>query len=387
MDEFSCKPRLKALLAHFSKIEDDRDAWRVAYPLPEIFLLVVCGTLASSDDFDDIIEWGEAHLEFLRRFLPYHHGIPGVRWLNILMNRIDSNLFSECFMSWATSNFAAAAPEIIALDGKTSRRSHDHASGKAALHMVSAFATHEKLVLGQEAISDKSNEIIAIPILLDRLAKNGALKGTLVTIDAMGCNPRITTNVRDNGADYLITLKRNQASLYDDVTQLFDNVKLREKMDVQTSYDKEHGRGEQRTAWVCKDISWMKGSKTCSNLCRFPDLNTLVCVENIVEKKGEISKDRRFFISSRSMRACDALHAVRAHWAIENSLHWVLDVTFKDDLSRVRKGHGAKNMAIVRHFAINLVRNAKDKKSLKTRRKLAGWSTDYMLKLLVNSDS
>jgi len=386
MDSFSDKPRLKALLDHFADIKDEREAWRVAYPLPEVLFLVVCGTLASCDDFDDIVEWGEAHLGFLRRFLPYHHGIPGVRWLNILINRIDPGLFSACFMSWATS-LRPDAPEIIALDGKTSRRSHDNANGKAALHLVSAFATHEKLVLGQEAVADKSNEITAIPALLERLAESGALDKALVTVDAMGCNPRVTQSIRDAGADYLIALKRNQASLYDDVQHLFDDPQTAEKMDRHTEHDKGHGRLEKRTAYICTDISWMQRSRPCPGEHRFPDLSGLVCVENLIEEKGKTTQERRFYITSRPMNAKEALHAVREHWRIENSLHWVLDITFKDDLSRVRKGHGAKNMAVVRHFAINLVRNAKDKKSIKTRRKLAGWSTDYMISLLVNPDS
>jgi len=154
MDDFGPKPRLRSLLNHFSQIEDPREAWRIAHPLPEVLLLVVCASIASCDDFDDIAAWGEKHLPFLRRFLLYHHGIPGARWLNILMNRIDPNLFSECFMSWA-SELRPDAPGLIALDGKTSRRSHDRGAGKAALHLVSAFATHEKLVLGQEAVEAK----------------------------------------------------------------------------------------------------------------------------------------------------------------------------------------------------------------------------------------
>ncbi len=183
MDDFRPKPRLRSLLDHFSEIEDPREAWRVAHPLAEVLLLIACATIASYDYFDDIAAWGENHLPFLRRFLPCHHGIPGARWLNIPMNRMDPGLFSGCFMSWA-SELRPDAPSLIALDGKTSRRSHDRAAGKAALHLVSAFATHEKLVLGQEAVDTKANEITAIPAPLERLAASGTLTGALVSIDA-----------------------------------------------------------------------------------------------------------------------------------------------------------------------------------------------------------
>lgn len=386
MEEFKDKLSLKALLDHFSEIEDERESWRVAYPLEEVLFLVVCGTLAACDDFDDIALWGEEHLDFLRNFLPFYHGVPGARWLNILMNRINPDIFSACFMSWAHELHPDTA-KIIALDGKTSRRSHDKTSGKAALHMVSAFATHASLVLGQEATADKSNEITAIPVLLEKLAQNGGVKGALVTIDAMGCNPRITQSIIDHGADYLIALKRNQASMFEDVQQLFSDPEAVAKMQSFQSFDKGHGRIEKRTAFVCTDISWMSRNKPCPGEYRFPDLKCLVCIRSEVEEKGVIRVEERYYISSRMLSAEEALRAVRAHWKIENSLHWVLDVTFKDDLSRVRKGHGAKNMAVVRHFAFNLLKQAKDKYSLKRRRKLAGWSPQYLASLFVNPDS
>src|SRR5262245_14291519 len=194
MDTLLEKPRLRNLLDHFSDIADPREPWRVAHPLREVLLLVVCGTIASCDDFDDIAEWGEAHLSFLRGLLPYHFGIPGARWLNILMNRIDPKLFAACFMAWARE-LRPNAPDVIAFDGKTSRRTHDRSAGKAALHLVSAFATAERLVLGQEAVADKSCEQEAIPELIDKLAASGTLDGAVVTIDAIACNPKIATSI------------------------------------------------------------------------------------------------------------------------------------------------------------------------------------------------
>jgi predicted transposase YbfD/YdcC len=386
MEDLTDRLSLKTLLEHFSDIEDARDNWRVAYPLPEVLFLVVSGTLAACDDFDDIALWGEEHIDFLHNFLPYHHGVPCARWLNILMNRIDPDLFSACFMSWAVSLMPGAA-DIIALDGKTSRRSHDKSAGKAALHMVSAFATHASLVLGQEAVADKSNEITAIPALLEKLAKTGGVKGAIVTVDAMGCNPRVTESVIGHGADYLIALKRNQAALFEDVERLFADPEAALHMETAVTHDKGHGRIEKRTALVSTDISWMSRNKPCPGEYRFPSLRCLVCIRSKVEEKGTVRTETRYYISSRQLSAEDALKSVRAHWSIENCLHWVMDVTFRDDLSRVRKGHGAENMAVVRHFAFNLIRRAKDKYSLKRRRKLAGWSPDYLASLFVNPDS
>lgn len=380
MDRAFAKPRLASLLDHFSVIEDPREAWRVAHPLPEVLLLVVCATIASCDDFDDIAAWGKAHLDFLRRFLPYHFGVPGERWLNILMNRIDPEFFSACFMAWACA-LREDAPDLIALDGKTSRRSHDRAAGKAALHLVSAFATAERLVLGQEAVEEKSNEIKAIPLLLERLASSGALAGALVTIDAIACNPTIAQDIVDHQADYLLAVKENQPTLHGEIKSFFDDA-APETLDTYIECDKGHGRIEQRRSEVSHAIDWMTGNRRFPGEYRFAKIAAIIRVEARIEHKHLCTHERRYYISSRSLTAAQAAKAVRAHWRIENALHWVLDVTFKEDLARVRKGHGAQNMAIVRHFAINIVRNAKDKRSIKLRRKLAGWDNNYLEALL-----
>ncbi len=389
MDAFGPKPRLRGLLQHFSQIQDAREAWRVAHPLPEVLLLVVSASIASCDDFDDIAAWGENHLPFLRRFLPYHHGVPCARWLNILMNRIDPGLFRDCFLSWARE-LRPDAPDLIAIDGKTSRRSHDRAAGKAALHLVSAFATHAKMVLGQEAVEAKSNEITAIPALLERLAASGALAGALITIDAIACNPDIAQSIVAHGADYLLAVKGNQPSLLSEIERFFDEAP-EEAVDRHLDVDKGHGRIEERRCTVSRAVDWMDGGRRFPGEYRFPKLSAIAMIESRVGTKQSVRTERRFYIASRPMSAKAFGEAVRAHWGIENALHWVLDVTFKDDLSRVRKGHGAKNMAVVRHFAVNLVRQAKDKKSLKLRRKLAGWDPDYLQSLIsptpVNPDS
>ena len=262
MESAFAKPRLATLLDHFSAIEDPRVSWRVIHPLPEVLLLVVCGSIASCDDFDDIVAWGEAHLDFLRRFLPFEHGVPCGRWLNMLMNRIDPDLFSACFMSWACT-LRDDAPDLIALDGKTSRRSHDRSAGKAALHLVCAFATSEKLVLGQEAVSDKSNETTAIPALLERLAQAGALEGALVTIDAIACNPKIAGDIVTHQADYLLAVKQNQPTLHGEIKDFFDTPS-EGLIDSYVENDKGHGRIEQRRYEVSHTVDWITGTR------RFP---------------------------------------------------------------------------------------------------------------------
>jgi predicted transposase YbfD/YdcC len=378
--EFGAKSRLRALLEHFSLIEDPREPWRVAHPLPEVLLLVVCATIADCDDYEAIAAWGEQRLEFLRRFLPYHYGVPGARWLTLLMNRIDPELFSACFTAWVREVWPDR-PELIAIDGKTSRRSHNRSAGKAPLHLVSAFATTGRLVLGQEAVDEKSNETTAIPVLLERLAQGGALKGAVVTIDAIACNATIATAITDAGADYLLAVKANQPTLRAEIEAFFADAPPA-SLDVFRDVDKGHGRIEQRDVTVAREVDWLSGDKHFPGELRLPGVASIIKVAARTELKDRGRFDTRYYISSAALAAKDAAHAVRGHWGIENRLHWVLDVVFNEDMARLRTGHGATNMAIARHFAINLVRAAKDKKSIKLRRKLAGWADDYLASIL-----
>jgi predicted transposase YbfD/YdcC len=374
------KSRLRALLDHFSVIEDPREPWRVAHPLPEVLLLVVCGTIADCDDYEGIAAWGEAHLSFLRRFLPYHHGVPGARWLTILMNRIDPTLFSAAFTAWVRETWPDRL-DLVAIDGKTSRRSHDRGADKAPLHLVSAFATTRRLVLGQEAVADKTNETSAIPLLLERLAARDGLAGALVSIDAIATNPTIATAIRDAQADYLLAVKANQPSLRAEIEAFFADAPAA-ALDSTTDVDKGHGRIEQRTVSVARDVDWLTGKRRFPGELRLPDVATIVRVAARTELKDRSRFETRYYISSAALTAVRAADAVRSHWAIENSLHWVLDVTFGDDQSRLRSGHGAKNMAVVRHFAINLARAVNDKRSIKLRRKCAGWDPNYLADIL-----
>jgi predicted transposase YbfD/YdcC len=387
---FGEKSRLKALLDHFAIIEDPGEPWRVAHPLREVLLLVVCGSMADCDHYDAIAARGEANLVFLRRYLPYEHGAPGGRWLTLLMNRIDPALFSAAFTAWVRETWPQR-PDLIAIDGKTSRRSHDRANDKTPLHLVSAFATTSRLVLGQEAVEGKSNELSAIPVLLDRLAEGSGLEGALISIDAIATNAEIAQAIKDKGGDYLLAVKANQPALRKETEAAFATAG---EIDTFVDCDKGHGRIERRAVSVVRETDWLDGERRFPGELRLRHAATLVRVQSRAELSDRSRFETRYYISSADLSAKRAAEAVRGHWGIENQLHWTLDVVFAEDQSRLRKGHGARNMAVVRHFAINLVRTAPEPErpppmkpqrkatkprhtSLNLRRKIAGWRNDY----------
>ena len=375
-DPLPGKSRLAILLDHFAAIPDPRDVRRIAHPLAEILLLVVCATIADCDDYDHIAAWGEAHLAFLRRHLPYRLGVPGGRWLTILMNRINPALFSAAFTAWVRATWPDR-PEFVAIDGKTSRRSHDRAAGVAPIHLVSAFATTARLVLGQEAVPDKAGELAAIPVLLARLAEQDGLRGALVSIDAIATHGTIAKAIRDAGTDHLLAVKANQPSLRAEVEDRFTDAH-HGTVETHTAHDKGHGRIEQRTTSVMREVEWLSGDRRFPGELRLPGVASIVRVAARIQRGEKAHAETRYYISSATLTAEAAAQAVRGHWGIENRLHWVQDVTFNEDQSRLRKGFGAKNMAVVRHFALNLVRAVKDKQSVRLRRKVAGWDTGYL---------
>ena len=375
MDQTFAKDRLRLLLDHFAQVGDPRDACKVRYPLGEVLFLVTCATIAGCDDYDEIADWGVAHRNFLRRYGEFFFGTPKEDWLRVVLNRIDPALFEACFTTWAKT-LRPDAPDLIALDGKTVRRSGDEALGLGPVHLVSAWASTQRLVLAQEAVEAKTNECAAILAILDRLS----VKGALVTIDAIATHPTIAAAITDKGADYVLALKRNQPTLHDEVVAYFDDPATTGLLRLET-LDKDHGRIETRTTTVSHDIGWMTGDRRHPGQHRFPKLACLIKATTQVERKGKITRDTRYFIASAALTPERAAEAIRSHWGIE-SLHWVLDVVFKEDQSRLRRGHGAANMALVRRLAFNIVRAGKGKRSIKTARKAAGWKTENLEALL-----
>jgi predicted transposase YbfD/YdcC len=357
------------LLDHFSALEDPRQACKAVYPLPEIMLLVLCATLAVAEDFVEVRRWGSEKLDFLRTLLPFARGIPSHDTLNDVMNALDPALFSDCFTAWVESR-REAAPDIVAVDGKSSRRAK--CGTTHPLHVVSAWASRQRLVLGQQ-VGEKANEIVAIPLLLGRLQ----LTGALVAIDAMGTQTRIAQTILNKGADYLLALKDNWPVLAADVRLFFDDPGPA-ILDRHVTTDASHGRIEVRRHAVCRDVDWLLSDRRYPGEPRFPGLKSIAMVEAEVERGGKTSLERRYFLSLLALDAKLFARAVRAHWGIENRLHWVLDVVFHDDLMRLRTEHGPKNMATIKHMAMNLIRRASDKDSLKTRRKATAWNHDYL---------
>lgn len=367
----------KSLLDHFSALTDPRQSWKVVYPLPEILLTILCGTMAGAEDFVEIERWANQKLDFLRRILPFEHGVPSHDTLNDVMNALPSALFSECFAAWV-AGLQDGDAEIVAIDGKTSRRARN--GDTPPLHTVSAWASRQRLVLGQEAVASKSNEITAIPILLQRLE----LKGALVTIDAMGCQRSVAEAIRAKGADYLLALKDNQPTLADEVRLFFEREGVAARDCFETT-DGDHGRIEIRRHKVSHDVSWLTTDRRFPGEPRFPALAMIGMVEAEVERGGKTGIARRYYLSSAVLTAEQFARAVRAHSGVENNLHWMLDVVFHDDLMRLRTDSGPANMATVRHAALNLFKNIPDKASLKVRRKTAAWDDEYLRKAVTQA--
>jgi predicted transposase YbfD/YdcC len=374
------RSRLKALLEHFAAIDDPREPWRVAHPLPEVLLLVVCGTICDGEDYDVIAAWGKANLPVLRRYAPYHHGVPGGRWLTLLMNRVDRGLFAAVFTDWVRATWPDR-PDFVAIDGKTSRRSHDRAAGTPPLHLVSAFATTARLVLGQEAVPDKASETTAIPVLIERLAASGGLAGALVTIDAIATNPAIAATIRAAGAHYLLAVKANQPTLRAEVERFFDDARPAE-VDIHRDLDKGHGRIEERIVTVAREVDWLDGQRRFPGETRLPDVASLIRIQGRTELKDRCRFETRYYVSSAPLTAAKAGEAVRGHWAIENSLHWVLDVAFDEDRARDRRDHGPENLATLRKLALNVLRSARPDISIRRKRKRSGWSDEFARSIL-----
>src|SRR3954447_2969652 len=362
-------------LSYFKDLADPRQRGKISYPLDEILLLCLLAVLAGAETFVDIALFGTKKLALLRRFRPFSGGTPAHDHLGDILAALDAEQFQRCFVAWVAGR-VGVPDEVIAIDGKTARRTHGKKNGRAAIHMVSAFAARQRLVLGQVAVADKSNEITAIPKLLDMLA----IEGAIVTIDAMGCQREIATKIIDQKADYLLALKGNQGSLREDVEVFAAEQKARGFADTtisqDTTIDGDHGRIETRATTVIHDIGWLQARHA------WPGLNGVVMVESSREVDGKTAQETRFYITSLVMLAHLLGPVVRSHWSVENSLHWVMDMLFRDDECRVRTEHAPANFAAIKHMAQNLLRHAPGKNSLRSRRKAAGWDDDFLASLV-----
>jgi predicted transposase YbfD/YdcC len=362
-------------LKYFNDLPDPRQPGKVTYPLDEVLLLCLLAVLAGAETFVDIARFGTKKLPLLRRFRPFRDGTPSHDHLGDIFATLDAEQFQRCFVAWVAA--LIGVPEgVIAIDGKTSRRSYQKKGGKAAIHMVSAFAARQRLVLGQVKVAEKSNEIVAIPKLLDMLA----IEGAIVTIDAMGCQHEIAQKIVDKKADYVLALKGNQGSLREDVEVFVAEQKAKDFKDTTISRDQtvdaDHGRIETRTTTVIHDVAWLRQRHN------WPSLNAIVIVESTRETGEKIERETRFYVTSLVVLAILLGPVVRGHWAIENSLHWVMDMVFRDDKCRVRTGNAPANFTTIKHMAHNLTRRAPGKDSVRLRRKTAAWDDDYLASLV-----
>jgi len=364
-------------LEHFEGVADPRQRGKVLYPVDEVLLLCLLAVLAGAETVADIARFGDKKLALLRRFRPFTHGTPSHDQLGTVLASLDGEQFQQCFVAWVAAITGASA-EVIAIDGKSLRRSYQKKGASAPVHMVSAFATRQRLVLGQVKVADKSNEIVAIPRLLDMLA----IEGAVVTIDAMGCQRAIAAKIRDKKADYILALKGNQTSLREDVALFVAEQKANAfqhtAMTRHQSVDGDHGRIETRTTTVIHDVDWLQKHHN------WPGLNAVVMVESTREIGARTEHETRFYISSLTAPADTIAPIVRSHWAVENSLHWVMDMVFRDDECRLRTDHAPANFATIKHMAHNLLRRPNIKDSLRMRRKVAAWDDDFLASLIAS---
>ncbi len=373
--EFGAISEAVVFLDYFKELPDPRQCGKVVYPLDELLLLCLLAVLGGAETFVDIARFGEKKLGFLRRFRPFRDGTPSHDHLGDIFATLDAAQFQRCFVAWVAALTGAPA-DVIAIDGKTLRRSYQKKGAKAPIHMVSAFAARQRLVLGQVKVAEKSNEIIAIPALLAMMA----IEGAIVTIDAMGCQRDIAQQILDQKADYVLALKGNQGTLCEDVEVFAAEQKANGFKDTKVSrhqtVDGDHGRIETRTYTAIHDIAWLQERHD------WPGLQGVVMVESVREIGDKIERETRFYITSLAWLAIQLGPVIRSHWAVENSLHWVMDMIFRDDECRIRTAHAPANFTTLRHMALNLIRKAPGKDSLRLKRKVAAWDDDFLASLI-----
>jgi len=365
-----------AFLDTFGALEDPRSTRNQLYSVNEILLLTLCAVLCGAEGWQDIEDFGKAKLPFLRQYFEYAQGVPSDDTIRRFYRSLNPSEFERLFREWVECLAKTTGTKVIAIDGKCSRRSYDGEGNM--LHMISAFSTEARIVLGQEKVSDKSNEITAIPKMLDWLD----VKGHIITIDAMGCQHAIATQILKREGDYIFSLKGNQETLARDVQLYFEDPLLTKPTSF-VDYDKGHGRIETRECWVVTDVKWLHDSHP-----KWSTIKSLIKIESTRELKGKISKETRYYMSSLTLPPEKILKAIRWHWGIENSLHWILDMSFNEDYSRIRKENAPHIMAIFRHVALNLLQAAKkERQSIKGLRKLCGWDESTLQSVISHKSS
>lgn len=383
----------RGLLRYLKDVPDPRAA-NVSHSLYNMLVIALLAVLCSCDDWEEIAAWAAANRDWLATFLDLPHGTPSHDTFDRVFARVDPLALERCLIAFTAAVADASEGRLLAVDGKRIRRSFDHGGRKAAIHMINAWDQHNELVLGQLATDDKSNEITAIPKLLELLD----VRGCVVSIDAMGCQQQIARKIVDGGGDYLLAVKGNQKELHEHVKFFFDESITEgwEGMEPITrrSTDADHGRLETRRLWASHEVDWLEQQGQ-----HWPKLGGLVCVEGERQVFGtdRTTRERRYFITSLDPRRVGGerlLAAVRGHWGVENKVHWSLDVSFREDQSRVRKGHGAQNLSRMRRLAMNLLRprrglndppGRKKKPSIKIKRLMCSWDRDYLLQTLTAS--
>lgn len=366
---------------HFSEVEDPRRTYLNDHPLINIITIALCAIIAGAENWVDVATFGQQKSDWLGKFLNLDNGIPSHDTFGRVFARLDPEQFRQGFLSWVQAVFEITNGQVIAIDGKQLRRSHDKSQRKKAIHMVSAWATENHLVLGQVKVKGKSNEITAIPVLLALLD----VTGCIVTIDAIGTQTEIAQQIIDQGGDYLLPVKKNQKQLYEDIALFFKLAQENEFAKVNHTYHRTssggHGRIEIRECWA---ISGPESLAFLRGIDKWPGLQTIVMMQFERRIKHKVTRQTHYFITSVANDAQKILAAKRSHWGIENELHWVLDVAFREDDSRVRQGNAAQNLAILRHMAINLLKQEKTAKGgIKSKRLQAAWNNDYLVKVLL----
>lgn len=365
---------------HFGDLKDPRVDRTKRHKLLDIVVITICGVVCGADDWVSIEEFGNAKVQWFRQFLELPNDIPSHDTFGRVFGKLDPDQFHTCFMNWILAVSEIIEGQVIAIDGKTLRRSHDKALGKGAIVMVSAWATANHLVLGQVKVDEKSNEITAIPELLRALD----LSGCIVTTDAMGCQKEIASLIVEAEADYALALKENHGQIYEDVKLLFDDLAASRcsayPYDMERTVDKGHGRLETRWCWAISDPKVLKALRGAKD---WEKLRSVVKVQAKRKDGQKETVEDRYYLSSLDGNAQRLLTTTRTHWGIENGLHWVLDIAFREDESRVRKDHGAQNLATLRHIALNLLKQEKTARiGIKNKRLRAGWDEQYLLRVL-----